>query len=88
VGEQLLMPSAMPTITPTITPTILTPTSSITPTRMLPTIDLTSLPSKTPVTASISVSNFVLDRRTLGMIIIIICALGLGVAMFTALRGK
>jgi len=88
VGEQLLMPSAMPTITPTITPTILTPTSSITPTRMLPTIDPTSLPSKTPVTASISVSDFVLNRRTLGMIIIIICALGLGVAMFTALRGK
>lgn len=92
VGEQLLMPSAMPTIIPTITPTILTPTSTITPTRMLPTMDLTSgptlLPSKTPAAASISVSEFVLDRRTLGIIIIIICALGLGVAMFTALRGK
>lgn len=91
-GEELLMPSAVPTITPTITPTILTLTSTLTPTRPLPTLDLTggpvSLPSQTPEVSSASVSSFVLDRRTLGMIIIIICALGLGVAMFTAMRGK
>ncbi|HTX80491.1 MAG TPA: CAP domain-containing protein [Longilinea sp.] len=91
-GESLLLPSAMPTITPTITSTILTPTSTITPTATLSAMGLTDVPasllSQTPGASTVSDSSFVLDRRTLGLIIIIICALGLGVAMFTAIRGK
>jgi uncharacterized protein YkwD len=91
-GEKLKMPSVDPPSTPTVTPTLPLATSTITPTRLIPTQGLTSGPVSSPTPTSESnadsASNFVLDRRTLGLIIIVICALGLGVAMFTAVRGK
>jgi len=82
-GEKLLMPSAEPPSTPTVTPTPPLPTRTVTPTRVLPTLGIA-----TATSAVASGSDLSLDRRTLGLIIIAICGLGLGTVMFTASRRR
>jgi LysM repeat protein len=84
VNEQLHMPSAKPPNTPTITATVAMPTRTIISTRVLPTVVLSSATPSAGVTAG----DFAPDRRTLGMIIIVICVLGLGVVMLAALRRR
>jgi LysM repeat protein len=88
IGEALLMPSPTLTITPTVTATFPTPTRTITPTRMPATITPTMMPSPTPTVVTVAVGGMHISRRTLGMIIIAICALGLGFVMFISLRKK
>jgi len=80
-GEKLLMPSVVPSVTPTETATI-APTRA--PTRPLPTL---SLSTATPVGNSTG-DGVTVDHRMLGIIIIAICALGMGVVVFTSLRRR
>ena len=83
VNEKLLMPSVEPPGTPTLTATAVLPTRTITPTRLLPTL---APASETPaVTSNGDVAS---DRRMLGTIIVVICALGLGVVMIASLRRR
>jgi uncharacterized protein YkwD len=82
-GEKLLMPSVEPPGTPTVTPTSLLPTRTVTPTRVLPTLGIATATSSVA-----SGSDLSLDRRTLGLVIIAICGLGLGTVMITALRKR
>ena len=83
VNEKLLMPSVEPPGTPTLTATAVMPTRTITPTRVLPTIVVAS---ETPT--GVSGGDSTSERRMVGTIIVVICTLGLGVAMFTSLRRK
>jgi hypothetical protein len=52
------------------------------------TITPTMMPSPTPTVVTVAVGGMHISRRTLGMIIIAICALGLGFVMFISLRKK
>lgn len=88
IGEALVMPTPTLTITPTVTATFPTPTRTITPTHMPATITPTMMPSPTPTVVTVAVGGMHISRRTLGMIIIAICALGLGFVMFISLRKK
>jgi len=88
IGESLLMPSPTLTVSPTPTATYPTPTRTITPTRMPATATPTMIPTPTPTVVRVELGGMLVSRRTLGMIIIAICALGLGFVMFISLRKK
>ncbi|HTX80077.1 MAG TPA: LysM domain-containing protein, partial [Longilinea sp.] len=88
IGESLLMPSPTMTITPTVTATFPTPTRTITLTHMPPTVTPTMAPTPTPTVVKVALGGMFVSRRTLGMIIIAICAVGLGFVMFISLRKK
>jgi uncharacterized protein YkwD len=88
IGKALLMPSPTLTVTPTVTATFPTPTRTITPTRMPATITPTRMPTATPTVVTVALGSMLMSRRTLGMIIIAICAVGLGFVMFISLRKK
>ena len=88
IGEPLTMPTPTLTITPTPTATFPTPTRTITPTRMPATATPTMMPTPTATVVSVALGGFSVSRRTLGFIIIAVCALGLGFVMYISLSKK
>jgi LysM repeat protein len=93
-GQKLLIRLASPaTETPTITATVPTitrtprPTYTITPTRVTPTASITPTPTKKPLLPNFAPGASAGDR-TIGIIIIVVCGLGLGVVVFGSLRSR
>jgi LysM repeat protein len=93
-GRKLLIRTALPpTQTPTITATAPTvtrtprPTYTITPTRMTPTASVTPTPTKKPLLPNFAPGASSGDR-TIGIIIIVVCGLGLGMVVFGSLRSR
>ncbi len=98
-GQKLVIKAPDPTATPTPTPTATaTATSTATrtpvPTRTRPAPSVTTWGTPTPrVTATptpapFSVANVLPDRRSLGMLLILVCAAGLGVVGVQGFRKK
>jgi hypothetical protein len=78
VGMKLLIqPAVTPTVSPTVTstsiPPMRTPTHPVTPRP--PTATFTPIPSPTPPSLVAGIPN--LNRHNLGLLIIVICAIGL-----------
>ena len=93
-GAKLLIRTALPaTETPTITATVppITrtprPTYTITPTRVTPTASITPTPTKKPLLPNFAPGASASDR-TIGIIIIVVCGLGLGIVVFGSLRSR
>jgi hypothetical protein len=91
-GQKLIIqPAFTPTLSPTVTKTSRPPTRTPTPTRTPkpPTSTPTITPTVTPTVFSLAKVlpplPFV-DRRTLGMGIIAICAVGLAAVLITSFR--
>ncbi len=77
-GDKLLIrPSVTPTISPTVTPSPIPPTRTPTPPLGMMTVapTRTQTPTATPPPAAGITTG--LDRRTLGIIIVVVCAVGL-----------
>lgn len=93
-GQKLLIRTAAPaTPTPTITATVPTPTRTarptytITPTRLTPTPSLTPTPTKQPLLSNFAPGASASDR-TVGIVIIIVCTLGLAMVVIGSLRSR
>ncbi len=93
-GQKLLIRTALPpTETPTITATVPTvtrtprPTYTITPTRVTPTATVTPTPTKKPLLPNFAPGASAGDR-TIGIIIIVVCGLGLVMVVFGSLRSR
>ncbi len=85
-GDKLLIqPSLTPTVSPTITPSPIPPTRTPTPPLGMMTVvpTRTATPTATPEPAAGISSG--LDRRTLGIIIVVVCAVGLSVVVMLSL---
>lgn len=90
-GQKLVItPSAVPSLTPTVTLTprpTLTVTATLLPSRT-PTVTPTATLSPTPTQAPLIPALESVDRQTLGIGIVVVCALGLALVVFGQLRKK
>jgi LysM repeat protein len=93
-GQKLVIrPAFTPTISPTITETIIPPTRTPLPTATerpptrTPTVTVTITPTEKPLLPEVTVLQD-LDRRTIGIGIIVVCGLGLLTIIASSLRKK
>jgi len=90
-GQKLVItPSAVPSLTPTITLTP-RPTQTVTPTLLptrTPTVTPTATLSPTPTRAPFLPALDSIDRQTLGLGIVAVCALGLVLVMISQILKK
>jgi LysM repeat protein len=93
-GQKLVIRAAFtPTISPTITDTTIAPTRTPSPTATerppspTPTVTITATPTQKPLLPEIDVLQS-LDRRTIGIGIIVVCALGLLTLIASSLLKK
>lgn len=90
-GQKLVItPSAVPSLTPTITLTP-RPTQTVTPTLLptrTPTVTPTATLSPTPTQAPFLPALDSIDRQTLGLGIVAVCAIGLVLVMISQVRKK
>jgi hypothetical protein len=93
-GQKLVIrPAFTPTISPTITETIIPPTRTPLPTATerpptrTPTVTATITPTEKPLLPEVTVLQD-LDRRTIGIGIIVVCGLGLLTIIASSLRKK
>ncbi len=90
-GQKLVItPSAVPSLTPTVTLTP-RPTQTVTPTLLptrTPTVTPTATLSPTPTRAPFLPALELIDRQTLGLGIVAVCAIGLVLVMISQVRKK
>jgi uncharacterized protein YkwD len=93
-GQKLtIRPAFTPTVSPTITETVVRPTRTPQPSATerpptrTPTITITVTPTNKPILPEVSVLRS-LDRRTIGIGIIVVCGLGLLMIIASSLRKK
>jgi len=93
-GQKLVIrPAFTPTVSPTITETVVQPTRTPSPTATerpptrTPTITVTITPTEQPLLPEMDFLSS-LDRRTVGIGIIVVCALGLLTIIASSLKRK
>jgi hypothetical protein len=93
-GQKLAIRAAFtPTISPTVTETLIpatrtpSPTATARPPTRTPTLTITATPTVKPLLPEISLLQSI-DRRSIGIGIIIVCGLGLLMILASSLRKK